>query len=57
MTKLWQMFHADECGAITVDWVMLSAAALALMALIMAVIGGAAEDQANRLQNTMTNMM
>lgn len=57
MTKLWRMFHADECGAITVDWVMLSAAALALMALIMAAIGGAAEDQADRLQNTMTNMM
>lgn len=57
MKNLWQMFHADESGAITVDWVALSAAVVALMFLIMATIGGAAESHADWLQNTMANMM
>lgn len=57
MKNLWQMFHADESGAITVDWVVLSAAVVALMFLIMATIGGAAESHADWLQNTMANMM
>ena len=57
MKNLWQTFHADESGAITVDWVVLSAAVVALMFLVMATIGGAAEGHANWLQNTMANMM
>jgi Flp pilus assembly pilin Flp len=57
MKNRWQTFHADESGAITVDWVVLSAAVVALMFLIMATIGGAAEGHANWLQNTMANMM
>lgn len=57
MKSILQTFHTDESGAITVDWVTLSAAVMALMFLIMSTIGGAAEGHATWLQTTMANMM
>ena len=57
MKSILQTFHTDESGAITVDWVTLSAAVVALMFLILSTIGGAAEGHATWLQTTMANMM
>ncbi len=41
--KLWRLisqFHTDETGAVTVDWVVLTASVCGLVALAMAGIKG-----------------
>ena len=53
MLKLLKTFSKDECGAVTVDWVLLTSTLVILGFLMMAIIGGAAQDQGNWLEDTM----
>lgn len=53
MSRFLKDFFQDEHGAITVDFVVLTAAMVLLGLLIMAIVGGAAEDHANWLKDTM----
>ncbi|MBE0413521.1 hypothetical protein [Yoonia sp.] len=53
MQRFLTNFYEDDAGAVTVDFVVLTAAMVALALLIMSIVGGAAEDQANWLKDTM----
>lgn len=53
MNSLLTKFKKNEDGAITVDFVVLTAAMVLLGFLIMAAIGGAAENNGNWLKTTM----
>ena len=53
MQKFLNTFSKDESGAITVDFVVLTAALVLLGFLIMLSIGGAAEDHGIWLKDTM----
>ncbi|WP_296423593.1 hypothetical protein [Yoonia sp.] len=55
MQKLLLNFHKDESGAVTVDFVILTAALVLLGFLIMALVGGAAQNNADWLKTTMEN--
>lgn len=56
MKRFLTTFKTDESGAVTVDFVVLTATLVLLGFLVLAVIGGAAEDHANWLKGTMTDM-
>ena len=53
MSKLLKNFAKDECGAVTVDWVLLTSTLVILGFLMMSIIGGAAQDHGNWLEDTM----
>lgn len=57
MKQILNAFHADDSGAITVDWVALTAAIVVLALLIMGTVGGAAQSTADWLRTTMESMM
>ena len=42
--KLFKNFHNDESGAVTVDWVVLTAAIVGLGMVVMTTVGGGIED-------------
>ena len=44
MTNFIKNFAADESGAVTVDWVVLTAALVGLGLAVMAVVSGGVED-------------
>ena len=44
MTKLFKNFFADESGAVTVDWVVLTAAILGLGIAVMASVSDGLEN-------------
>ncbi|MBL4806715.1 MAG: hypothetical protein JKY31_05415 [Rhodobacteraceae bacterium] len=46
MTKLLKRFTKDQDGAVTVDWVVLTAAIVGIAIAILAVIKGALDDSA-----------
>ena len=46
LLNLFKSFKSDESGAVTVDWVVLTAAIVGLGLLVMATIGPAIEDTA-----------
>ncbi|WP_022705661.1 hypothetical protein [Pseudorhodobacter ferrugineus] len=43
MNKMINSFFADESGAVTVDWVVLTAAIVGLGLVVMNVVGGGIE--------------
>jgi Flp pilus assembly pilin Flp len=47
LLNLFKSFSKDESGAVTVDWVVLTAAIVGLGLLVMATIGPAIEDTAD----------
>jgi Flp pilus assembly pilin Flp len=47
LLNLFKSFKNDESGAVTVDWVVLTAAIVGLGLLVMATIGPAIEDTAD----------
>lgn len=49
MVRFLKGFHANESGAITVDWVVLTAALVGMALGIVAIISTAAQDPADGL--------
>jgi Flp pilus assembly pilin Flp len=47
-------FTRDEDGAITVDWVVLSAAVIGLAIAMGTVVGGATDDHSDRVGSAMS---
>lgn len=56
MKRFLTTFKKDESGAVTVDFVALTAALVILGFLIISILGGAAEDHANWVKDTLTGM-
>jgi len=54
MTKLFKNFVADESGAVTVDWVVLTAAIVGLGIAVMASVRGGLEDLSGDIENQLT---
>lgn len=50
-----QNFIKDETGAVTVDWVVLTAALVGLGLAVMAVVSGGIETQSSNISDTMTD--
>lgn len=59
MTKLFKLFANDESGAVTVDWVVLTAAIVGIAIAVLTVISGGIRNAAvaidNELDNAATN--
>jgi Flp pilus assembly pilin Flp len=55
MKRVLERFRRDESGAVTVDWVVLTAAALALGLGAATIIAGAANPQADNLGNFLSS--
>ena len=57
MTKLLNVFAKDEDGAVTVDWVVLTAAIVGIAIAIMVVIRGALSSTASQIASTVEGAM
>ncbi len=55
MIKLIKKFSKDEAGAVTVDWVVLTAAVVGLCLVLMAAVGGAINDAGNAIAGDIRN--
>jgi len=49
MTMNFKAFASDESGAVTVDWVVLTAAIVGLGLVVMTTVGAAIKDQATNI--------
>ena len=49
MTMNFKAFASDESGAVTVDWVVLTAAIVGLGLVVMTTVGAAIKDQAEAI--------
>jgi Flp pilus assembly pilin Flp len=49
MTTMFKNFASDESGAVTVDWVVLTAALVGLGLAVMAVVSGGVETLSNSI--------
>ena len=47
LRKLFKNFKSDESGAVTVDWVVLTAAIVGLGMVVMKIVGGGIEGLGN----------
>ncbi len=47
LRKLFKTFKSDESGAVTVDWVVLTAAIVGLGMVVMKIVGGGIEGLGN----------
>jgi Flp pilus assembly pilin Flp len=56
MTALIKNFAKSESGAVTVDWVVLTAAIVGLGLAVMAVVSGGVEDLAGDIDTQLTGM-
>ncbi len=54
MTKLFKNFVADESGAVTVDWVVLTAAIVGLGIAVMASVSDGLQNLSGDIQNQLT---
>lgn len=54
MTNFIKNFRADESGAVTVDWVVLTAAVVGLGLAVMAVIGPKISDTAGNIGDALS---
>ncbi len=50
MFKLFKSFNDDETGAVTVDWVVLTAAIIGLGVAVMTSVGAGATDLADDVE-------
>ena len=48
-------FKNDESGAVTVDWVVLTAALVGLGLAVMGVVSGGIQDLSTNISDTLTN--
>jgi Flp pilus assembly pilin Flp len=55
MTNMIQNFAKSESGAVTVDWVVLTAALVGLGLAVMAVVSGGVEDLSTGISDALTN--
>ena len=55
MTNMIKNFAIDESGAVTVDWVVLTAAIVGLGLAVMSVVSGGTETLTNKISDKMTN--
>ncbi len=53
MTALIKNFAKSESGAVTVDWVVLTAAIVGLGLAVMAVVSGGVEDLTGEIQESL----
>ncbi len=56
MTALIKNFAKSESGAVTVDWVVLTAAIVGLGLAVMAVVSGGIENLAQDIDTGLTNV-
>ncbi len=56
MLNLIKNFTADESGAVTVDWVVLTAALVGLGLAVMGVVSGGLESLSGDIAGEMNNM-
>ena len=56
MLNMIKNFAADESGAVTVDWVVLTAAIVGLGLAVMSVISDSTETLTNKIGTAMGNM-
>ena len=49
LRKLFKSFRADESGAVTVDWVVLTAAIVGLGMVVMTTVGGGIEGLGKKI--------
>jgi Flp pilus assembly pilin Flp len=54
--NLTQSFARDEDGAVTVDWVVLTAAIVGLGIAMLTVVGDATDDYADSIGNHLSSM-
>ena len=55
LRKLFKSFRADESGAVTVDWVVLTAAIVGLGMVVMKTVGGGVTDLGERITTELDN--
>ena len=53
--NLFKSFKSDESGAVTVDWVVLTAAIVGLGMVVMTTVGGGVEDLGDDIVTDLTN--
>jgi len=53
--EMIKSFAKSESGAVTVDWVVLTAAIVGLGLAVMAVVSGGIEDLSTNISDTLTN--
>ena len=57
MLKLFKKFSADESGAVTVDWVVLTAAIVGLGIAVLAAVSGEMANVAGGIGDDMANQL
>ena len=55
LLNLFKAFKADESGAVTVDWVVLTAAIVGLGMVVMTTVGGGIESLGGEIVTDLTN--
>ncbi|MRH19581.1 hypothetical protein GH815_01145 [Rhodovulum strictum] len=55
MFDLIKRFHKDESGAVTVDWVVLTAAIVGLGIAVLASVRTGVEDVAGKIESALTS--
>ncbi len=55
MLNTFKAFANDESGAVTVDWVVLTAAIVGLGLIVMQSVGGGIEDLAGKIEADLKN--
>lgn len=51
LLNIFKKFHNDESGAVTVDWVVLTAAIVGLGLVVMSTVGGAIEGASDAIES------
>ncbi|MDJ0627840.1 MAG: hypothetical protein QNJ44_06235 [Rhodobacter sp.] len=55
LTTLTRAFLRDEEGAISVDWVVITAATVGIALAVMITLGGATDDYSDTVASTMSD--
>ena len=55
LLNLFKSFKSDESGAVTVDWVVLTAAIVGLGMVVMTTVGGGIEDLGDDIVTDLTD--
>ena len=55
LRNMFKAFRSDESGAVTVDWVVLTAAIVGLGMVVMTTVGGGIESLGGEIVTDLTN--
>ena len=55
LLNIFKAFKSDESGAVTVDWVVLTAAIVGLGMVVMTTVGGGVESLGGEIVTDLTN--